>query len=125
ILAVRRSGDNQYNRIAKRQIPIAMDDQARLQLPAALRLRFDLFEFPLRHAGIMLKAETGHRAAVVEIADQPCEADNRADIGSAFADCGDFRAGVKRLALYADHLSLPSPAGKRQPHLPPRAACWR
>ena len=99
---MRRGGRDQHDRLARQHPAVTVNDQARLQRPARVRLRLDLGELLLGHPGIMLQRHRRDRLAAMG-AHQPDEAGERADVGATGGQRRELGANVERLLLDANH----------------------
>src|SRR6516162_617061 len=106
-LAMRRRRGDKHDPIAGFEPSVTVDYQRRIERPPTTRLRLDLGELSLGHAGIMLEGQRGDSVAAAHIANEPNKAPDPAYPMIAGGEPFEFCAGVKILALHPDHcLSL-------------------
>ena len=94
-LPVRRSGHDQHDVLAWYDAAEAMNDGQALQRPARQRLIGVAADFRFRHARVVLERQRGDRFAIVVATADAAEGDDRADIGTALAQRGDFLRDVE------------------------------
>ncbi len=115
-LAVWRGRRHQHDAVARFEPAVAVDDEARIERPAPVRLGLDLFKLLLGHAGVVFEGQRLDPVGTAEIAHQPDKAGDPADARVAGSEAVEFGADVEILALHADHRSNPpSPAGRSRP----------
>ena len=102
-LAVRRGGDDEHDVLARLQPAIAVDDERGIDRPARQRLRLDLRQRLLRHAGIMLERHGAHVGALRIVAHAAEEHHRAADVRPPRLEGGEFGTCIEGLLLDADH----------------------
>ena len=102
---------HQDDRLARLHSADPVDDQAIGKGPARPRLCLDFGEQALGHARIVLKSEGGKRRPFARDPDTPREGRNRADMIMTSGKGIDFRCGVERFCLDANHIVQPPVIG--------------
>src|SRR6185312_893441 len=100
--AMRRGGDHQNDRLARRETAVAMDDRDAHQRPARERLADMPLDFRFRHAGVVFERERRDGLAFLRAATDAGELHEGADIAAPTRQLRRFCCGIEQLTLQAD-----------------------